>query len=46
MISCAILGTGKIGIDLYIKIKKSNFVKNDGIYTFNKINMTIYALSK
>lgn len=36
MISCAILGTGKIGIDLYVKIKKSNFVKNVEIYNLNK----------
>lgn len=36
MINCAILGTGKIGIDLYIKIKKFNFINNVEIYNLNK----------
>jgi len=39
--NCLILGSGKIGIDLYIKCKKSKFFKN--IYIFNRNKFSIGA---
>jgi accessory colonization factor AcfC len=33
-LNCAIIGTGKIGIDVYIKCKKSRLFEN--IYIYNK----------
>lgn len=35
MVNCAIIGTGKIGIDLYVKCKISKFVNNVEIYNQN-----------
>ena len=35
MVKCAIIGTGKIGIDLYVKCKISKFVNNVEIYNQN-----------
>jgi acetaldehyde dehydrogenase len=39
--NCLILGSGKIGIDLYIKCKRSKFFKN--IYIFNRNKFSIGA---
>lgn len=39
--NCLILGSGKIGIDLYIKCKKSKFFKK--IYIFNRNKLSIGA---
>jgi acetaldehyde dehydrogenase len=37
--NCLILGSGKIGIDLYIKCKKSKFFKNISIFNKNKFSI-------
>ena len=45
--NCLILGSGKIGIDLYIKCARLKFIKN--IYIFNKNKFSVgakYCLSK
>ena len=36
--NCLILGSGKIGIDLYIKCKKTKFFKNISIFNKNKFS--------
>jgi len=45
--NCLILGSGKIGIDLYIKCARLKFIKN--IYIFNRNKFSVgakYCLSK
>jgi acetaldehyde dehydrogenase len=37
--NCLILGSGKIGIDLYIKCKRSKFFKNISIFNRNKFSI-------